>query len=84
MLPTTQVDEEYGVRGKAAQAAQNINDAAESIQSKYNLRQRLRNFMADVRRTAPGVSTAARAPRLVPPASANGQPAGTRPVPASS
>lgn len=60
-----QVDAEYNVSGKAAEAAKTaaegarrVNDAAEELESRWQVRRRVRNALADFKRTAPQVGVA--------------------------
>lgn len=55
-----QVDAEYDVSGKAAEAAKTaaegarrVNDAAEELESRWQIRRRMRNAFADLKRTTP-------------------------------
>lgn len=57
-----QVDAEYDVSGKAAEAAKTaaegarrVNDAAEELESRWQIRRRMRNAFADLKRTTPQV-----------------------------
>jgi len=56
------VDAEYEVSSKAADAARTaaegarrVNDAAEELESRWQVRRRIRNFFSDLKRTAPQV-----------------------------
>lgn len=58
-----QVDAEYEVSRKAAEAARaaeeaarKLNNAAEDVDSRFHVRYRVRNFWRDIKRAAPLVS----------------------------